>query len=160
MAGVVANISKGSEVAYYNNVLTNSPTNSAFIMLILATGGDSLSTLQDYDTVATMLAGPSNEVTNTGYSRKTIVDSDLFAWSPDDSGNRVFLSFPDQTFATISAGNVWDHCVIAYDPDTTSGTDSTLVPVTIAEARISGLPISHTGGNTIIGFPNGWVQNV
>jgi sirohydrochlorin ferrochelatase len=160
MATVVANISKGRQVEFYDRVLNNDPANSAFKMLFLATGGDSLGALQDYDTLAAMLAGPSAEVTNAGYSRKTITDADLFAWAPDDSANKVFLSFPSQNFTGISAGDDWDHCVIVYDNDTTGGTDANLIPVTISEARLSGLPISHSGGDTAVGFPNGWVQDV
>lgn len=160
MASVVANIAKGRGVELYNNVDTASPANSAFIQLVLATGGDPLATLQDYNTVADVLAGPSNEVTNVGYARKTITGGTLSAWAPDDSINRILLTFPTQTYATISAGDVWDIVVLAYDPDTTAGTDSTLVPITFGELRIDGLPISHTGGNTAIGYPNGWWQSV
>jgi len=160
MATVVANIAKGREVEFYNNVDTNSPANSALIMLVLATGGDDLATLQDYDTVAAVLAGPSNEVTNGGYARKTLTDADLSAWTPDDSNNRVFLILPAQTFVAIAAGDVWDIVVVAYDADTTGGTDANLIPITFSEARISGIPISHAGGNTVISYLSGWVQAV
>lgn len=158
MASVTANISKGREVEFYNRILTNDPTNSAFIMLVLATGGDSLGTLQDYDTVSAVLAGPSAEVTNGGYSRKTITA--LSAWAPNDIGNSVALTLPVQTFTTIAAGDVWDIGVIAYDPDTTSGTDTTLVPVTFSELRISGVAIPGVGDNILIDFSTLWTTAV
>lgn len=159
MASIVANIAKGRFVEFYNNVDTNTPANSAFVVLALATGGDDLATLQDYDTISAMLAGPSNEVTNAGYSRQTITDTGTFAWAPNDTTNTTVLGLNAVTFTTISAGDVWDFIVVAYDPDTTSGTDTTLIPVTITEARISGVAVSHTGGNTAVSWSSGWAQS-
>jgi hypothetical protein len=159
MASVVANISKGREVEFYNRVNTNDPANSALIMLVLASGGDDLATLQDYDTVAAVLAGPSAEVTNAGYSRKTLTDVDLSSWAPDDTLNRVLLTLPTQTFATISAGNEWDIVVIAWDSDTTGGTDTDLVPITFSELRIDGFPITPNGDDILVSFASGWVQS-
>src|SRR5262245_46664284 len=66
------NVSVGREVELYNRVDSNGPTNSAFIMLVLALSGiEADATLKDYDTVAAILAGTTNEVTNTNYARKT-----------------------------------------------------------------------------------------
>lgn len=161
-ASITFNISKGREVEFYNRVDSNDPTNSALIMLVLATGGDSLSILQDYDTVSTLLAGPSNEVTNTGYARKTLTDADLSAFSPDDTNNRILLTLPLQTFGTpnIAAGNVWDIVVVAYDPDTTGGTDTTLVPITAAELRIEGTAIPGVGQPIVVDYSGGWALAV
>lgn len=159
MASIVANISKGREVEFYNRVLTNDPANSALIVLILESGGDDLATLQDYDTVAAVLAGPSNEVTNTGYTRQVLTNADLFAWTPDDSLNRVFLFLPTLTFSTIVAGDQWDIAVVAYDNDTTGGTDANLIPITFSEVRIDGLPITPNGDDILVSYASGWVQN-
>ena len=127
-------------------------------MLILATGGDSLQVMQDYDTVSALLAGPSNEVTNTGYARKTLTDADLAAWAPDDTNNRTLLTLPLQTFGSpnIAAGDVWDIAVVAYDPDTTAGTDTTLVPITASETRIEATAIPGVGQPIIVDFSGGW----
>ena len=57
MAAVQANVSKGREVELYNRVDSNDPTNSALIMAVIASGGDSLATLQDYDTFTAVFAG-------------------------------------------------------------------------------------------------------
>jgi hypothetical protein len=160
MASVVANIAKGRDVELYNRVNANDPANSALIILVLASGGDDLATLQDYDTVAAVLAGPSAEVTNVGYARKTLTDVDLAAWAPDDTLNRTILTLPLQTFVAPAIGDVWDIAVVAYDPDTTGGTDADLIPITFNEIREDGLPITPDGvGNVLISFANGWTQN-
>lgn len=158
MPSVQSNISLGREVELYERVNTNDPTNSALIMLVLATGGDSLDILRDYDTVADVLAGPSAEVTNAGYARKTLTDASLAAWTPDDTNNRVLLVLPIQTFTAIAAGDSWDIVCVAYDPDTTGGTDATLVPIGFHELRYQGSPIVPDGNDIIVDFSAGWAQ--
>ena len=69
------------------------------------------------------------EVTNTNYARKTLIDTDLAAFAPDDSNDRVDLDIADQTFSAIAAGDNWTDLVIAYDDDTTGGTDVNIVPL-------------------------------
>lgn len=161
MAGVQANISKGREVEYYDRVLNNDPANSALIMFVLASGGDPLATLQDYDTLSAVLAGPSNEVTNTGYARKVLTNADLAAWTPDDTNNWNLLVLPLQTFTTIGAGNTWDIVGVAYDSDTTAGTDANIVPITFSEIRYQGTAISPPGGgNVIVDYSAGWITAV
>jgi len=105
-----------------------------------------------------VLAGPSNEVTNTGYARKVLADVDLAAWTPDDVNNWILLTLPLQTWVTVGVGDTWDVVGIAYDPDTTAGTDTTLVPITFAEIRYQGTAISPPGaGNVVIDCSAGWL---
>jgi hypothetical protein len=159
MAGVEFNISKGREVEFYNRVKSNDPANSALIMMIIATGSaGGLSGFVDFDTFATVLAGGYSEVTNAGYSRKTLTDASLSAWAPDDTNNRVLLTLPLQTFATITAGNNWDFAVIGYDPDTTSGTDTTIVPISASELRVNGTAMVPAGDNLNVDFSSGWIM--
>lgn len=158
MASVQFNISKGREVEFYNRVDNNDPANSALIMLVLASGStNGVNGLVDFDTVAAITAGGYTEVTNVGYSRKTLTDANLSAWTPDDTNNRVLLTLPLQTFTTISAGNTWDLVVVAYDSDTTSGTDANLVPITGGELRENGTAIVPGGANIVIDFSSGWI---
>ncbi len=157
MAGVTCNIAKGREVEFYNRVVTNDPTNSALIMFLLQTGGDSLSLLQDYDTLSALLAGPSTEVSVAGYSRKTLTNADLAAWAPDDTNNWTLLTLPIQTFAALTAGQTIDMVGVGYDNDTTGGTDANIVPVTIAETRIDGTAIPTNGDDVLVDYSSGWV---
>ena len=131
MADFVFNISKGRVAELYNRVDTNDPANSALVVIVLATSGlEADATLIDVDTVTALVAGTTNEVTNTNYARKTLTDSDLGALTPDDTNNRMDVDMPDQTWTAVAAGDGWSKLVIAYDNDTTGGTDSNLIPLT------------------------------
>jgi hypothetical protein len=131
MADFVFNIAKGRVAELYNRVDSNDPANSALVILILATSGiESDATLQDVDTVSALVAGTTNEVTNTGYARKTLTDADIVAFAPDDTNNRVDLDIPDQTWTAVASGDGWNDFVVSYDSDTTGGTDANIVPLT------------------------------
>lgn len=131
MANFTFNIALGRVAELYNRVDTNDPANSALIILILATSGiESDATLKDVDTVTALVAGTTNEVTNSGYARKVLTDSDIVAFAPDDTNDRVDLDVPDQTWTGVAAGDGWNDLVFGYDGDTTGGTDANIVPLT------------------------------
>lgn len=131
MADFVFNIAKGRVAELYNRVDSNDPTNSALIVLVLATSGlESDATLKDKDDIAALVSGATNEVTNSGYARKTLTDSSVVAFAPDDTNDRVDLDIDDQTWTAVAAGDGWSKLVIAYDSDTTGGADSAVVPLT------------------------------
>jgi len=132
VADLVFNIAKGRVAELYNRVDSNDPANSALIILILATSGiEADATLRDVDTVTALVAGTTNEVTNTGYARKVLTDADIVAFAPDDTNDRVDLDIPDQTWTAVAAGDGWNDLVVAYDNDTTGGTDANIVPLTL-----------------------------
>jgi len=159
MSDVQSNITLGREVELYGRVDGSDPTNAAFIMLILALSGlPSDSTLKEYDTVADLLAGPAAEVANSGYSRKTITDANISAYTVDDVNDRILLTLPLQTFATIGVGDVWGKVCVAYDPDTTGGTDSTLVPVSYHDCLDEdGENIIPNGLDIDVDLSSGWI---
>jgi hypothetical protein len=131
MADFVFNIAKGRVAELYNRVDTNDPTNSVLVILILATSGiETDAVLKDVDTVTALVAGTTNEVTNTGYARKTLTDTDIVAFAPDDTNDRVDLDIPDQTWTAVAAGDGWNDFVVNYDNDSTAGTDANIVPLT------------------------------
>lgn len=113
----VFNVSKGA-VAY----LAGLPAaNDALIAIPLeATGIESDATLRDYDDVAALLAASNNEQTVLG--RKTITSVTV---TVDDANDRVDVDMADLVWAG-SAGNDVSDIVIAYDGDTTGGTDANL----------------------------------
>jgi hypothetical protein len=132
MANLVFNISLGRSAELYNRVDTSDPANSALIIVILATSGiETDAVLKDKDDLAAVLSGTTNEVTNTGYARKTLTDADIVAFAPDDTNDRVDLDIPDQTWTAVAAGDGWNDFVVCYDNDTTAGTDSNIVPMTL-----------------------------
>lgn len=121
MADLVMNIAKG-KVKYYAELPA---ANDALIVIPLeASGLEADSTLKDYDDVAALLAGATNEQTTAG--RKTITS---VTNTVDDTNDRFDSDFADQTWTALT-GNAIGALLIAYDPDTTTGTDSTLVPLT------------------------------
>ncbi len=141
MADLVFNIAKGRIVELHNRVDSNDPANSAFILVPVDVGGTSDATIQDFDTLAAVLAGGVTERSASGWNRKTITDSALSAISPDDTNNRFDVDMPDQTWTAPSAGAVTD-LILCYDSDTTAGTDSNIEPLTKHD-----FAVTPTGGD-------------
>lgn len=126
MGDVVANIAKGRVVHYS----TLPAANDALILLLLKAGGlEADGTLVDYDTVAALLAAANDEADFTNYGRKTITSVTV---TVDDVNDRVDVDFADQTYSSAGGGtnNTLGKAVVAYDPDTTGGSDSDLIPLT------------------------------
>ncbi|MFE6815253.1 hypothetical protein [Streptomyces sp. NPDC057677] len=99
--------------------------NDALIAVPLeATGLVNDATMRDYDDLASLLAGTSNEQTTMG--RKTLVSVTV---TVDDTNDRVAIDCADITW-TSATGNAVGAVVICYDPDTTGGTDADLIPLT------------------------------
>lgn len=139
MADSVFNIAKGRVAELYNRVDSNDPANSALIVVALkATGLEAHATLIDYDTLAAILAAANDEATNVGYARKTLTDSDLSALSVDDTNNRVDLDIPDQTWTAVAtSGGAWGALLVCYDNDTTGGSDTNIVPLTVHDFAVT-----------------------
>jgi hypothetical protein len=121
MADLVFNSVKG-KVRYYTELPA---ANDALIVVpIEATGIETDATLKDYDDLAALLAGSSNEQTTLG--RKTVTTS--ITATVDDTNDRVDVDMLDVTWSA-TAGNAIAAVLICYDPDTTGGTDSTIIPL-------------------------------
>ena len=147
MANFVANIAKGRIVELYNRVKANDPANSALILVPLETSGlEAQSVLEDKDDLAAVLSGATNEQTTMG--RKTLTDADLAALpAPDDTNNRFDLSIPTVVW-TGATGNAISQILICYDPDTTGGTDSSIIPLEFFDCVMTpdGSDFQLTGG--------------
>lgn len=138
MADFVFNISKGRAVELYNRVDSNDPANSVLLMIAINAGAATDATLKDYATQAAV-EGDANaaEVTNSGYARKTLTDADIVAFTADNTNDRVDIDIPDQTWTAVGAGTAWTDLIVAYDNDSTSGTDSSVVPLTLHDFAIT-----------------------
>lgn len=141
MANGVFNIARG-KLAYYYYAVENSlvvtaagtpaltsTANAVFTIVLLETTGiEADDVLNNYDDLLTLLAGASNEQTNQ--ARKTLSDVDLAAVpAPDDTANQLNLDIPDITWTAL-AGNAISKLLVCFDPDSTAGTDSTVIPLT------------------------------
>lgn len=145
MADGIFNIAKGKVNAYTERVATNDPANCALVVVLLsAVEADSV--LQDYDTLADILAAAGNtEATFTNYARKILTDAEISAPVPDDATDSQSSDAPDQTWS--AAGGTTDNslvkALICYDPDTTAGDDSNIIPLTFQDFAIT------TNGNDL-----------
>jgi hypothetical protein len=82
------------------------------------------STMRDYDDLATLLAGASNEQTTMGRKTLTGVTATV-----DDTNDRVNIDCADVTW-TAATGNAIGAVVIGYVPDTTAPSDAAVIPLT------------------------------
>lgn len=136
MADICFNIAKGRVAELYNRVDTNDPSNSALIIVPVDVGATTDATIRDFDTLAAVLAGGVTERTTGGWNRKTLTDADIAAMTVDDGNDRMPLDLPDQTWTSVTSGAVTD-LIICYDSDTTGGTDSNIVPLTMHDFAIT-----------------------
>lgn len=147
MANITFNIAKGRVAELYNRVESNDPANSALILVPIETSGlESDATLIDKDDLAAVLSGTTNEQTTMG--RKTLTDSDLAAFpAPNDTSDYMSLNLPSVTW-TAASGNAISKILVCYDSDTTGGTDSAIIPLTMFDfaATPSGLDITMNSG--------------
>ncbi len=147
MANIVFNIAKGRVVELYNRVKSNDPANSALVLVPLETSGlVGDSTMVDYDDLSALLAGATNEQTTMG--RKTLTDADLASLpAPNDTSDYYEVSLPTVTW-TAATGNAISKICVCYDSDTTGGTDSNIVPLTLFDFAITpdGSDVPMTGG--------------
>lgn len=132
MANQMFNTGLGRMAEFYNRVDLNDPANAVLTIVVLATAGiETDAVLKDSTDLADVLGGTTNEVTNTNYARIELVDTDLVAFAPDHTNDRVDLDIPDQTFSAIAAGDGWQDLLICYDSDSGAGTDAAIVPGTM-----------------------------
>lgn len=147
MANIVFNISKGRVAELYDRVKLNDPANCALILVPIETSGlEADSVLIDVDTLTALVAGTTNEQTTMG--RKVLTDAELAAVpAPDDTNDRNERSLPTVTWSAAS-GNAISKIAVCYDSDTTGGTDSNIVPLTLFDfaQTPSGADIQMTGG--------------
>lgn len=131
MGNFVFNRSKGRITEFAERVNANDPTNSVIVILALATSGiETDAVLLDKDTIADVVSGTTNEVTNSGYARKSLDQSGGITITYDDTNDRVDVDCPDQTWTAVVAGDAWNDIVFGYDSDSTTGTDANILPTT------------------------------
>lgn len=124
MADGVMNIAKG-QIAYYASLPA---TNDALILVLLKSAGlEADDTLNNYDNLSLLLAAANDECDFTGYARRTLTGVTV---TVDDTNNRVDMDAADPAaYTNTGASQAAGKALICYDPDTTTGTDTTLVPL-------------------------------
>jgi hypothetical protein len=137
MADFVFNIAKGKVAEYAARVNANDPTNSALIIVVIDANGDTDATMRDRDDLGALLGGTANEVTNTNYARKTLDNTAGITITVDDTNDRVDVDIADQTWTGVAAGTAWTDLIVCYDPDTTGGADSAIIPLTLHDFAVT-----------------------
>lgn len=132
MANGVFNIAKGKANAFVERVATNDPANSALVAVYLESA-QADADLQDYDNLSLLLANAGNtEAAFTNYARIVKTDADISAPTPDDTANLMASFIGNLTIANAggAVNETLAKIIICYDPDTTGGDDTTLIPLT------------------------------
>jgi len=132
VADGVFNITKGRFVHWYTLPAAN---DAIIIVPLLAAGLEADDTLNNYDDLAALLAAANDEATAGGWNRKSLTAG--VTVTVDDTNNRVDVDIPDQTWTAVAAGNNTGKLLSCYDPDTTTGTDSTVVPLTYHDFAVT-----------------------
>lgn len=125
------NISKDKIGWYYEQART--VANAGLVYILLKSNGlEADGTIADHDDVQVLLAASNDECDFTGYVRKVLTGTTNVTKTVDDTNNRVLLDQADLTWTDAggATNNAVGALLIAYDPNTTTGTDSTLVPLT------------------------------
>jgi len=129
VANLVLNVALGYLKRYAEQVGTG---NAALVLVPIETAGlETDSVLRDKDDLAAFLSGTTNEQTTMG--RKTVTACTV---TVDDTNDRLALDIADQTW-TAAAGNPISKLLICFDPDTTTGTDSSIVPLTLHDLSLT-----------------------
>jgi hypothetical protein len=119
MADFVFNIAKGRE-AYYASLPA---ANDALIVVALQTTGlGTDATLVDDATLTAVLTHATEQTT---MGRKTLAGVSV---TVDNTNDRVDISATNPVW-TGATGNPVSKLVVCYDPDTTTGTDADLIPL-------------------------------
>jgi hypothetical protein len=120
MSNFVFNIAKGR----VNELAKLPAANDALIGVLLQTTGlESDATLMDYADLGALLAASNDEQTVMG--RKTLASVTV---TPDNTNDRQEADAADPTWSGAT-GNPVSKLLICYDGDTTSGTDSNIIPL-------------------------------
>lgn len=117
----------------------------ALILIPLESSGlETDAVLRDKDTFADVVSGTTNEQTTVG--RKTLASVTV---TVNDTNDRVEIDAADVTW-TSPTGNAVGAMVVCYDPDTGTGTDADLIPIT--KADVSWTPDGNNFTLTIADF--------
>ncbi|MFE0808213.1 hypothetical protein ACFW34_12105 [Streptomyces sp. NPDC058848] len=130
MADLVTNIGKGRHVYYAAQAQAATGGATLRAVVLEATGLETDDALQDYDTLAALLAGASNEQVTMG--RKTLSGVTV---TVDDVGDAASWTAGDLVWADAT-GNPTGKIVICFDP-TGAGTDAQLVPLTVHDFAVT-----------------------
>ena len=142
------NIAKGKG-AYYASL--PAAADALIVVLLNATGIEADATLKDYDDLATLLAGSSDELTATNYVRKTLAGVTV---TVDDTNDWVDVTCSPFTFTALggASNQTVGKMLICYDNDTAAGTDANIIPLFAFAQNFTTSGVDETFTPTAPGF--------
>lgn len=131
MAARVCNIAKG-KIGYYAGL---PGSDDALIMVLIQAGTDDLDDLVDDTTLAEILAN-NDECDFNGYVRRTLT---TVAWTVDNANDLAKATADNPSAWTRSGGSsqASAYACVAYDPDTTGGTDADVIPLAVYDCAVT-----------------------
>lgn len=138
MTAFIFNISKGSFI----EKLRDDPTKVLVLLLKVAEVDD---TLNNYATLATLLAGANTEADFTSYARKTGITATI---TVDNATNLAYFTIPSQTWSPAggATNNAIVKAVVAYEE---SAADSGRVPIACSD-----WPVTTDGNPITLQYPS------
>lgn len=148
MANGCFNIAKG-KISYYAGLPAASDALIAVLLKSSGLVGDS--TLADYDDLASLLAGASDECDFTNYARKTLASVTV---TVDDTNDRVDIDCADITWTAAggASNNTIGKLIVCYDGDTGAGNDSNIVPISFHDFSYTTSGVDLTAVIATAGF--------
>lgn len=122
MTDIVFNIGLGKVRTYAE---LGAAADALILIPLEASGLETDNVLRDADTFAAVVSGATNEQSTAG--RKTLASVTI---TVNDTDNRVDIDAANVTW-TAPTGNAVGAFVICYDPDSGTGTDADLIPLTM-----------------------------
>lgn len=126
MGDIQFNIVKAKSGTYLDQVGVGNARLIA--VLVKAANLEADNTLKDHDTLASILAGTTDECDFTNYARKVIASvtntvDDTNDWFNSDTADLIWTTAGGATNNNIGA------VIFCYDSDTTAGTDANIIPL-------------------------------
>lgn len=128
MSALIPNIAKG-KLAYYAGL----PAANDSLVWVVFSGTETDDNIRDADHLTAVIGTSLDEATFTGYARVTATGVSV---TVDDTNNRVDIDANDPSWSPTSAQAI-TRIGLFYDPDTTTGTDSDLIPLFVDDFSLT-----------------------
>ena len=141
MANGVFNNARG-KIGWYGSDTLGLTGNGGIVVVVLEVA-EADDTLNNYTTLSALLGGSNTEWTATGYTgnRGVHAAADV-TYTPDNTANTAKLVIDTDDTWTSVTGNAAVKLLVCYDPDTTTGDDTTIIPLTYHD-----FSVTPNGGN-------------
>lgn len=127
MADFVYNIGKGRVAELFGRVDANDPAASTIVIIPVDVAAVTDATLRDLDDFAAVITAGVTERAATGWNRKTLDDTLIGPFTPNDSNDSYDIDIADQTWTAVTAGAVTD-LIVCY-ASVGSPTNAQLMPI-------------------------------